>query len=69
MCSTVFTCCFPVWMINLPIDMILKSPIIVTINPLLSINICLMYFGAHVLGIHIFTTVISPSYTDSLIIM
>ena len=32
-------------------------------------NICLIYFGAHVLGIHIFTTVISPSYTDSLIIM
>ena len=49
----------------------LKSPTIIVlplISPFISVNVCLIYLGAPVLGIYIFTIILSFSWIDPLII-
>ena len=68
---------FP-WLIFCLVDLsigvsgVLKYPSIIVsllISPFMLFSICLTYYGAPMLGVHIFIIVISSSWIDPLIIM
>ena len=51
---------------------VLKSPTIIvllSISPFMAVSICLVYWGAPMLGAYIFTIVISSSWIDPLIVI
>ena len=65
-CVSLLLFCF--YDLSIGVSGVLKSPIIVlqSISPFMSASVCLMYWGAPMLGAQIFTIVISSSWTDSL---
>ena len=57
---------------SIDVSGVLKSPTIIVlllISPFMTISICLIYWGASMLGAYIFTIVISSFLIDPLIIM
>ena len=54
------------------VSRVLKSPtitVLLSVSSFMSVSVCLMYQGAPMLDAHIFTTVMSTSWIDPLIVM